>query len=82
MKDLPPSQPPPLKAQCLTVSPPSTRHLPSCPPTPLLSHHLPMDKARPKPLDKDEYFIPPGSSADLNILLRPALPTTPFEFPF
>ena len=29
-----------------------------------------------------DYHIPPGSSADPSILLRPASPTTPFEFPF
>ena len=31
---------------------------------------------------EDECFIPPGSSADPSILLRPGSPMTPFEFPF
>ena len=82
VKELPPPQPPPLSAQRITIPPNYIRPLPISPPTPLLSYHLPMDKARPPPMETDAYFIPPGSSADPSILIRPASPTTPFEFPF
>ncbi len=33
-------------------------------------------------MDKDDSFFPPGSLTDPSILVRPASPTTPFEFPF
>jgi hypothetical protein len=33
-------------------------------------------------VDKDDSFFPPGSLTDPSILVRPASPTTPFEFPF
>jgi hypothetical protein len=82
MKALPPPQPPPSRTQRLTIPTPYPRSPTSCPPTPLLTYNLPMEKARPDQRKEDEYFLPPGSSADLNILLRPASPTTPFEFPF
>jgi len=46
-----------------------------------VTYHIPLDKARSIPKDPEEYFIPPGSSADPSILIRPASPSTPFEFP-
>ena len=33
-------------------------------------------------MDKDDSFFTPGSLTDPSILLRPASPTTPFEYPF
>jgi hypothetical protein len=50
--------------------------------TPLVEYHIPLDKAHLVPQEASDYFIPPGSSVDPSILLRPASPTTPFEFPF
>jgi hypothetical protein len=50
---------------------------------PLVEFHIPLDKARALPTEVEEYcIVPPGLSADPSILLRPASPTTPFEFPF
>ncbi len=45
-------------------------------------YNIPLDKARPAPVDKDASFFTPGSLTDPSILIRPASPTTPFEFPF
>jgi hypothetical protein len=47
-----------------------------------VSYHIPLDKARPTPVKKDDSFFTPGSLTDPGILVRPATPTTPFEFPF
>jgi len=41
-----------------------------------------LDKARPTPVKKDDSFFTPGSLTDPGILVRPATPTPPFEFPF
>ena len=49
---------------------------------PLVSYEVPLDKAC-RPLDVgDDLFLPQGSLADPSLLIRPASPTTPFEFPF
>ncbi len=47
-----------------------------------MEYRIPLEKGRPVAVTDDECLIPPGSSADPGILLRPASPTTPFEFPF
>jgi hypothetical protein len=79
---LPPPQPPPPQTSRLTVAPiPHCVDHP-CPVTPLVEYHIPLDKARLVPQEASDYFIPPRSSEDPSILLRPASPTTPFEFPF
>ena len=44
----------------------------------LVEYSVPLDKARPRP---PEYF-PQGSIMDPAIMIRPASPVTPFEFPF
>jgi hypothetical protein len=41
-----------------------------------------LDKAWARPQDMTEDCIPPGSAANPGILLRPASPSTPLEFPF
>jgi hypothetical protein len=41
-----------------------------------------MEKARANMKENAEFCIPPGSLADPTILVQPASPTTPFEFPF
>jgi hypothetical protein len=41
-----------------------------------------MEKARANTKENAEFCIPPGSLADPTILVRPASPTTPFEFLF
>jgi hypothetical protein len=79
---LPPPQPPPPQTSWLTVAPIPRRVDHPCPVTPLVEYHIPLDKACSVPQEASDYFIPPGSSADPSILLRPASPTTPFEFPF
>ncbi len=45
-------------------------------------YNIPLDKARPAPVEKDDSFFTPGLLTDPSILIRPASPTTPFEFPF
>jgi hypothetical protein len=70
-RDLPPPQPPPLRAQRITFTTAPPRPTPSC-----------MDKARPLPIVDDAYFLPPGSLTDPSILIRTASPTTQFKFPF
>ncbi len=47
-----------------------------------MSYHIPLDKARPTLVQKDGSFFTPGSLTDPGILVPPASPTTPFEFPF
>jgi hypothetical protein len=47
-----------------------------------VSYKIPVDKARPAPVDKGDSFFTPGLLTDPSILVRPASPTTPFEFPF
>ena len=56
-----------------------------CPPSPppprrsaLVEYSVPLDKARPH---KNDY-VPQGSIMDPAIMVRPASPVTPFEFPF
>jgi hypothetical protein len=46
-----------------------------------VEYDIPMDKARARPWDMTNDCIPPGSAANPGILLRPASPSTPFEFP-
>jgi hypothetical protein len=77
-----PPQPPPPQTSRLTVAPIPCRVDHPCPVTPPVEYHIPLDKARLVPQEASDYFIPPGSSADPSILLPPASPTTPFEFPF
>ena len=80
---LPPLQPPPPMTTWLMFVP--VAHCTMNPPweaPPLVTYHIPLDKARSIPKDTEEYFIPPGSLADPSILIRPASQTTPFEFPF
>ncbi len=79
---LPPPQPSPPQTSRLTVAPIPRRVDHPCLVTPLVESHIPLDKARSVPQEASDDFIPPGSSADPSILLRPASPTTPFEFPF
>jgi hypothetical protein len=44
----------------------------------VIQYNIPLDKARrPKPT-----YFPQGSIMDPSLLVRPASPTTPFEFPF
>jgi hypothetical protein len=79
---LPPPQPPPPQTSWLTVAPIPCCVDHPCPVTPLVEYHIPLDKACLIPQEATDYFIPPGLSADPSILLRPASPSTPFEFPF
>ena len=44
----------------------------------LVEYNIPLDKARRTP----HVYIPQGSIMDPGLLVRPASPTTPFEFPF
>ena len=76
---LPPPQPPPPGTQRVSFATVPRCQVPRTPP--LVSYNVPLDKASPATVDKDDSFIPPGSLADPSILLRPASPTTPFEFP-
>ena len=80
---LPPPQPPLLPATRV-MFPTTTHH--QEPPVwvqPLVEYHIPLDKARALPTEVEEYCLnPPGLLADPSILLRPASPMTPFEFPF
>ena len=78
----PPPQPPPAGTTCLTVPHIQCRHPSRTKPCQLVEYRIPLEKGRPVAVMDNEYFIPPGSSADPGILLRPASPTTPFEFPF
>ncbi len=78
----PPPQPPPTGTTRLTF--PN-----SCPAAPfpsmkrpLVVYRIPLEKGRPTSMTKEDCCIPPGSSVDPGILIRPASPTTPFEFPF
>ncbi len=78
----PPPQPLPARATRLRF-PPIQRHPPANPqPCPIVEYRVPLEKGRPLTDEGDGYFIPPGSSADPSILIWPASPTTPFEFPF
>ncbi len=56
------------------TSTPATHH-------PLMEYHVPMDKAKALPI-KDTTCSAYGSISDPSLYLRPASPTTPFEFPF
>jgi hypothetical protein len=78
---LPPQPPPPQTSRLMVALIPCHVDHP-CPVTPLVEYHILLDKARLVPQEASDYFIPPGSSADPSILLCPASPTTPFEFPF
>jgi hypothetical protein len=44
----------------------------------LVEYNIPLDKARRTP----HVYFPQGSIMDPGLLVRPASPTTPFEFPF
>ena len=44
----------------------------------LVAYNIPLDKARRTP----HVYFPQGSIMDPGLLVRPASPTTPFEFPF
>ncbi len=78
----PPPQPPPMGTTRLTFpnSPPAAPS-PSMK-CPLVEYRIPLEKGRPNSMNEEDCFIPPGSSVDPGILIRPASPTTPFEFPF
>jgi hypothetical protein len=79
---LPPPQPPPARTSRMTIAPlPRVIQHPR-PVSPLAEYQIPLDKARALPSERLDYFIPPGSLANPSILIRPASPTTPFEFPF
>ena len=45
-----------------------------------MTYNIPLEKGQPHP--KTVYCFPQGSLSDPGILIRPASPTTPFEFPF
>jgi hypothetical protein len=79
---LPPPQPPPARTSRMTIAPLPRMIQHPRPVSPLVEYQIPLDKARALPSERSDYFIPPGSSADPSILIRPASPTTPFEFPF
>ena len=79
---LPPPQPPPPGTMRVSFAPPPRRPEPQPTRSPLVSYHIPLDKARPTPVKKDDSFFTPGSLTDPGILVRPATPTPPFEFPF
>ncbi len=64
---LPPPQPPPLGTRRISFA---------------TVPHRPDHNARPAPVDNDNSIFTPGSLTDPSILIRPASPTTPFEFPF
>jgi hypothetical protein len=78
---LPPQPPPPQTSRLKVALIPHCVDHP-CSVTPLVEYHIPLDKACSVPQEASDYSIPPGSSADPSILLRPASPTTPFKFPF
>ena len=80
---LPPPQPPPPRTQRLSF--PSLPPRPASPREvrPLVSYAVPLDKARRLSNGgNDDLFHAPGSLADPRLLICPASPTTPFEFPF
>jgi len=79
---LPPPQPPPLGTRQVSFAHVPCRPDPQPTATPLVSYHIPLDKARPTPVKRDDSFFTPGSLTDPGILVRRASPTTPFEFPF
>ena len=83
----PPPEPPPQALDIMDgghVSPlvvPQSRPQPTpmARPFPLVTYHIPLDKAR-RELTTPSY--PQGSIMDPGIMVRPSSPTTPFEFPF
>ena len=81
-KLLPLPQPPPPETRRVSFAPVPCRPDPPRQATPLVLYNIPMDKARPVPADKGDSFFTPGLLTDPSILVPPASPTTPFEFPF
>ena len=79
---LPPPQPPPPGTRRVSFAHAPRRPDPQPTATPLVSYHIPLDKAHPTPVKTIDSFFTPGSLTDPGILVRPASPTTPFEFPF
>ncbi len=63
------------RARVSTPSPPPRRSLLNG-----VTYNTPLEKGRPLPKTVDCF--PHGSLSDPGILIRPASPTTPFEFPF
>jgi hypothetical protein len=78
----PPPQPLPARATRLRFLPVQRRPPANPQPHPIVEYRVPLEKGCPLTDEGDGYFIPPGSSADPSILIQPALPTTPFKFPF
>jgi hypothetical protein len=78
----PPPQPPPARATRLRFPPVQRRPPANLQLCPIVEYRVPLEKGRPLTDEGDGYVIPPGSSADPSILIWPAFPTTPFEFPF
>jgi hypothetical protein len=78
----PPPQPPPTGTTRLTF--PNSRPAAPSPSMKrsLVEYRIPLEKGCPTSMNEEDCFIPPGSSVDPGILIRPASPTTPFEFPF
>jgi hypothetical protein len=80
---LPPPQPPLLPATRVMFPTTTCHQEPPVWVQPLVEFHIPLNKVRALPPEVEEYcLVPPGSLADLSILLRPASPTIPFKFPF
>ena len=84
---LPPPEPPPIALRAARLALPT--HQPQTPVdrpqylTDLVTFAIPLDKARSTTPTNDGYdYFPQGSISDPGIMLRPASPTTPFEFPF
>jgi hypothetical protein len=73
-----PSFPNDQKATCLYIPPGRPPARPSPKPRALVEYCIPLDKARPP----NAPYFPQGLMLNPSILIHPASPTTPFEFPF
>jgi hypothetical protein len=84
----PPPEPPPECTVAVTRLTIPLSHAPVCTPSPTphrslldgVTYTVPLEKGRPPP--KTVPCFPQGSLSNPGILIRPASPTTPFEFPF
>jgi hypothetical protein len=78
----PPPQLPPPQATRMTHPQVEWAPSPHVQTTQKVEYYILMDKAWARPRDMTNNCIPPSSAANPGILLRPASPSTPFEFLF